>query len=151
MFHEQNKGVVFIETVVSIRAQRHTAIEAIPIPYGTYEDAPAYFKEAIMASEEEWSQHKKLIDTSERGFRYSMVKNLPYFHVWFGLDKGYGHVIENSKEFPYWFGKEVIAGMLDIGPELWRKPRYHHAGDNHIRQQEFLKDWEKWDWTAALS
>ncbi|CEP11049.1 hypothetical protein [Parasitella parasitica] len=150
MFHEQGKGVVFMETVINLRQQRHAVIEAIPIPYGVYEDAPAYFKEAIMASGEEWSQHKKVIDTSVRGFRNSMVPNLPYFHVWFGLDKGYGHVIEDSKDFPYWFGKEVIAGMMDIGPELWRKPRYHHSADNHARQQEFLKSWEKWDWTAAL-
>ncbi|KAI8981042.1 CwfJ C-terminus 1-domain-containing protein-like protein [Pilobolus umbonatus] len=150
MFHAQGKGVVFMETVVQIRSQRHTAIEVIPIPYGVYEDAPMYFKEAILMSEEEWSQHKKLIDTSDRGFRYSMVKNLPYFHVWFGLDKGYGHVIENSKDFPYWFGKEVIAGMLDIGPELWRKPRYHHSSEQPQRQAEFLKEWEKWDWTSAL-
>ncbi|KAI8646313.1 CwfJ C-terminus 1-domain-containing protein-like protein [Parasitella parasitica] len=150
MFHEQEKGVVFMETVINLRQQRHAVIEAIPIPYGIYEDAPAYFKEAIMASGEEWSQHKKVIDTSVRGFRNSMVPNLPYFHVWFGLDKGYGHVIENSKDFPYWFGKEVIAGMMDIGPELWRKPRYHHAAENHSRQQEFLKSWAKWDWTAAL-
>ncbi|KAG2212917.1 hypothetical protein INT46_010473 [Mucor plumbeus] len=150
MFHEQGKGVVFMETVLNLRQQRHAVIEAIPIPYGVYEDAPAYFKEAIMASGEEWSQHKKIIDTSVRGFRNSMVSNLPYFHVWCGLDKGYGHVIENTKDFPYWFGKEVIAGMMDIGPELWRKPRYHHAAENHSRQQEFLKSWEKWDWTAAL-
>lgn len=150
MFHEQGKGVIFMETVLSLRSQRHTVIEAIPIPYGVYEDAPAYFKEAIMASGEEWSQHKKLITTVERGFRNSLVKNLPYFHVWFGLDKGYGHVIEDSKDFPYWFGKEVIAGMLDIGPELWRKPRFYHPAENHQRQQEFLKSWEKWDWTAAL-
>ncbi|KAI8879397.1 hypothetical protein K501DRAFT_336113 [Backusella circina FSU 941] len=150
MFHEQGKGVVFMETVTNIRAHRHAVIEAIPLPYGEYEDAPAYFKEAIMVSGEEWSQHKKLIDTSERGFRNSIVKNLPYFHVWFGLDKGYGHVIENAKEFPYWFGKEVIAGMLDLGPELWRKPKYYHASENHQRQQAFRKNWEKWDWTAAL-
>ncbi|KAG1221502.1 hypothetical protein G6F67_009727 [Rhizopus microsporus] len=79
-----------------------------------------------------------------------MVKNLPYFHVWFGLDKGYGHVIEDSNSFPYWFGKETIAGMMDIGPELWRRPKYYHQSENHYRQQEFLKYWEKWDWTAAL-
>ncbi|KAK4513250.1 uncharacterized protein ATC70_011818 [Mucor velutinosus] len=150
MFHEQGKGVVFMETVINLRQQRHAVIEAVPIPYGVYEDAPAYFKEAIIASGEEWSQHKKIIDTSVRGFRHSMVPNLPYFHVWCGLDKGYGHVIENTKDFPYWFGKEVIAGMMDLGPELWRKPRYHHASENHARQQAFIKSWDKWDWTKAL-
>ncbi|CAO3613613.1 unnamed protein product [Cunninghamella blakesleeana] len=151
MFDEQNCGVVFMETVINLRSKRHTVIEAIPIPYGVYEDAPAYFKEAIMEAGEEWSQHQKVIDTSkERGFRQSMVRNLPYFHVWCGLDKGYGHVIENEKDFPYWFGKEVIGGMLDISPERWRKPKYHHKNENRARQQAFLKNWEKWDWTSSL-
>ncbi|KAL0075210.1 CwfJ C-terminus 1-domain-containing protein-like protein [Phycomyces blakesleeanus] len=150
MFHVQNKGVIFMETVTNIRGHRHTVIEAIPVPYGVYEDMPAYFKEAIMAVDEEWSQHKKLIDTTERGFRNSMVKNLPYFHVWCGLGKSYGHVIENEKEFPHWFGKEIIAGPLDIGPELWRRPKYHHYSESQTRQKEFLKSWEKWDWTASL-
>ncbi|CEI92892.1 hypothetical protein RMCBS344292_07139 [Rhizopus microsporus] len=150
MFHEQNRGTIFMETVVNLRSHRHTVIEAIPVPYDVYDDAPAYFREAIMSSEEEWSQHKKLIDTTERGFRRSMVKNLPYFHVWFGLDKGYGHVIENTSNFPYWFGKEVIAGMMDIGPELWRRPKFYDYSVNPHRQEEFLKSWEKWDWTSAL-
>ncbi|CAO3644300.1 unnamed protein product [Cunninghamella echinulata] len=151
MFDEQNCGVVFMETVTNLRSKRHTVIEAIPIPYGVYEDAPAYFKEAIMEAGEEWSQHKKLIDTAtDRGFRNSMVKNLPYFHVWCGLDKGYGHVIENEKDFPYWFGKEVIGGMLDISPEQWRKPKYHHKNENRKRQQAFIKNWSKWDWTLSL-
>ncbi|KAI8088679.1 CwfJ C-terminus 1-domain-containing protein-like protein [Halteromyces radiatus] len=150
MFDEQNCGVVFMETVTSLRSHRHTVIEAIPVPYGLYEDAPAYFKEGIMEAGEEWSQHKKLIDTSSRGFRHSMVKNLPYFHVWCGLDKGYGHVIENEKEFPYWFGKEIIGGMLDVGPELWRRPKYYQRKEDRTRQTKFLKNWEKWDWTAAL-
>ncbi|KAI9496028.1 CwfJ C-terminus 1-domain-containing protein-like protein [Zychaea mexicana] len=150
MFNEQGCGVVFMETVTNLRSHRHTAIECIPIPYGVYEEAPAYFKESILGVDEEWSQHKKLIETTSRGFRNSMVKDLPYFHVWCGLDSSYGHVIENSKEFPHWFGKETIAGMLDIGPELWRKPRYHHVSENRSRQLAFLKDWEQWDWTAAL-
>jgi hypothetical protein len=36
-----------------------------------------------LASESEWTQHKKLIDFSKRpgGFRRSMVPNLPYFAV----------------------------------------------------------------------
>jgi hypothetical protein len=37
-----------------------------------------------------------------------MVKNLPYFHVWFSPNEGYGHVIEEEKEFPGWFGKVCI-------------------------------------------
>lgn len=53
-----------------------------------------------MASESEWSQHKKLIDFSARpgGFRRAMVPNLPYFMVQWDHkgEKGYGHVIEGT-------------------------------------------------------
>lgn len=150
MFNEQGCGVIFMETSMKKHQHRHTMIEAIPVPYGTYEQAPAYFKEAMMAVDEEWSQHKKVIDTTERGIRKSLVKDLPYFHVWCGLESSYGHVIEDEKEFPYWFGKETIAGMLDIGPERWRRPKYYHYSENRPRQQAFLKNWEQWDWTASL-
>lgn len=44
MFHEQGKGVVFMELVKNIKYQRHTVIECIPVPYGTVEDAPMYFQ-----------------------------------------------------------------------------------------------------------
>jgi hypothetical protein len=58
-------------------------------------------QEAILQSEAEWSQHKKLIDFSRPGgFRRSMVPNLPYFMVQFDYkgEKGYGHVIEGALE-----------------------------------------------------
>ena len=63
------------------------------------------FKEALLSCDEEWSQHKKVIETSQKGFRYSITNKLPYFHVWFGLDKGYGHIIEDQTKFPKWTGK----------------------------------------------
>lgn len=62
-------------------------------------------QDALLSADEEWTQHRKIIETDSRGFRHSMVKDLPYFHVWFGLDSGFGHIIENEKDFPQWFGK----------------------------------------------
>lgn len=59
-------------------------------------------QESILASEAEWSQHKKVIDFSARpgGFRRAMVPNLPYFMVQFDHkgERGYGHVIEGTGE-----------------------------------------------------
>ena len=59
-----------------------------------------FYQESILASEAEWSQHKKLIDFSARpgGFRRAMVPNLPYFAIQFDYkgEKGYGHVIEGG-------------------------------------------------------
>jgi hypothetical protein len=55
-------------------------------------------QESILASESEWTQHKKLIDFSSRpgGFRRSLVSNMPYFMVQWDYkgEKGYGHIIE---------------------------------------------------------
>ena len=72
--------------------------------------APLTSQEAILASESEWSQHKKLIDFSARpgGFRRAMVPNLPYFMCSWDYksasaeqtrsdhagEKGFGHIIE---------------------------------------------------------
>ena len=69
MFSAQKKGVIFMEQVINLKWQKHTVIECIPVPMSIYEDAPAYFREAILSADEEWTQHKKLIDTSKNGFR----------------------------------------------------------------------------------
>ncbi len=99
MFAAQNKGVLFYETVINIKHQKHTYIEAVPLPADLFADAPAYFREGILAAESEWSQHQKVIDFSARpgGFRRAMVPNLPYFMVQWDYrgEKGYGHVIED--------------------------------------------------------
>ncbi|PLW18805.1 hypothetical protein PCANC_06650 [Puccinia coronata f. sp. avenae] len=105
MFAEKHdKGVVFYETVLSFKYQRHTYIEAVPIPWDLFNDIPAYFRESINSSESEWSQHKKLIDFSERpgGFRRSMVSQLPYFMIQWDYrgEKGFGHVIEGDDDHP---------------------------------------------------
>ncbi|CAG8595164.1 12615_t:CDS:2 [Racocetra fulgida] len=144
------EGVIFMETVVNLKYQNHTVIECIPMPWDLAQDAPAYFKEGIMESGGEWSQNKKLVDTSKTGFRRSMVKELPYFHVWFGLDKGFGHVIEKEKSFPRWFGKEIVAGVCDLPPDVWRRPKKQNPRDNSTRVSEFMKKWKKWDWTTIL-
>ncbi|RGB39497.1 CwfJ C-terminus 1-domain-containing protein-like protein [Rhizophagus diaphanus] len=150
MFADEDRGVIFMETVINMKWNNHTVIECIPMPWDLAQDAPAYFKEGILESSGEWSQNRKLIDTSKATFRRSMVKELPYFHVWFGLDKGYGHVIEKEKSFPSWFGKEIAAGICDLPPNVWRKPKKLNPRDNPNRVQEFMKKWEKWDWTKML-
>lgn len=46
--------------------------------------------------------------------------------------------------------QEVVAGMMDLPPHLWRKPRFQHQSENRERQRAFLQNWSKYDWTAAL-
>lgn len=128
MFAKQDKDVVFLETVVGLAKQRrHCMIECIPLPQGIAKEAPLYFKKAIDEVEEEWSQHnaKKLIDTSEKGLRGSIPENFPYFHVEFGLNKGFVHVIDDENNFKTGFGLNVIRGMLQLAEEdMHRRRRY---------------------------
>jgi hypothetical protein len=44
MYAEEDKGVIFYETVISLKWQKHTCIECVPLPWEHYEDIPAYFK-----------------------------------------------------------------------------------------------------------
>lgn len=152
MFAEHDKGVVFMETVLNLANCYHTVIECIPLPWGDAEDAPGYFKEGLLGVDEEWSRHAKVIETKERTFRRSMSSQLPYFHVWFHPDGGYGHVIEDHAKFPRYFGQEIIAGILNLDPMQWRRPTKYPLSEGISRAQEFKANhgWEKFDWTKML-
>ncbi|KAL4251855.1 Cwf19-like protein [Abortiporus biennis] len=171
MFAEQDKGVVFYETVISLKWQNHTVIECVPLPWDKFEEIPGYFKESILMSEAEWSQHKKLIDFSSRpgGFRRAMVPNLPYFMVQFDYkgEKGYGHVIEGASEglqdeddqanqdpssgtFPKFFAGEIIGNVMELEPRQWRRPKRIDSRFNKERVAKFRKMYDKFDWTGMI-
>ena len=44
MFAKEDKGVVFYETVISLKWQRHTCIECVPLPWAQYDVIPQFFK-----------------------------------------------------------------------------------------------------------
>ncbi|KAI5454070.1 Pre-mRNA-splicing factor cwf19 [Naganishia albida] len=177
MFAKENKGVLFFETVINLKHQKHSYIEAVPLPANEFADAPAYFRESIMASESEWSQHKKLIDFSARpgGFRRAMVPNLPYFMVHWDYkgEQGYGHVIEGTDdapgkgmddedsgmvhegdtgggEFPRYFAQEIIGNMMGLEPRKWRKPRRADPALNQARKAKLGNKFQPFNWTLQL-
>ncbi|KAI0801739.1 CwfJ C-terminus 1-domain-containing protein-like protein [Irpex lacteus] len=172
MFAAEDKGVVFFETVLSLKHQKHTFIECIPLAWEHFDEIPGYFRESILMSETEWSQHKKLIDFSSRPFRRAMVPNLPYFMVQFDYkgEKGYGHVIEGtgeatemgdednavdegargSGEFPRFFAAEIIGSVLELEPRKWRHPRKIDYRHNKDRVAKFKKQYGEYDWTGML-
>ncbi|KDQ62188.1 hypothetical protein JAAARDRAFT_30088 [Jaapia argillacea MUCL 33604] len=174
MFAEEDEGVVFFETVLSFKKQNHTFIECIPVPWEQFEEVPAYFRESILTSETEWSQHRKLIDFSARpgGFRRAMVPNLPYFMVQFDYkgEKGYGHVIEGTGEvadegdeeggidegakgggeFPRYFAGEIIGNLLELEPRRWRHPKKVDLKRNKERVAEFKRKYDRFDWTGMI-
>lgn len=44
MFAEEDKGVIFYETVISLKWQKHTCIECVPLPWAQYDIIPQFFK-----------------------------------------------------------------------------------------------------------
>jgi hypothetical protein len=44
MFAEDDKGVIFYETVISFKQQKHTFIECVPVPWAEFEVLPGYFR-----------------------------------------------------------------------------------------------------------
>lgn len=159
MYHDQGRDVVFYENAAAPHRKMHAAMQVVPLPYSLGETAPAFFREAILSSDEEWTQHKKLIDTAARArdgfgklaFRRSIAKEMPYFHAWFDLDGGLGHIVEDSNRWPRGdlFAREIIGGMLDVEPNVIKKQGRWHRSDP--RQEPFKKRWRKFDWTRVLT
>ncbi|KAI9839964.1 MAG: hypothetical protein M1819_000156 [Sarea resinae] len=163
MYTAQGRAVLFYENAAQPHRRQHALMAAVPLPYSLGETAPAFFKEAILASDEEWTQHKKLIDTLARArgdaglgklaFRRSLVKEMPYFHVWFALDGGLGHVVEDANRWPKGdlFAREVLGGMLDVGPEVVKRQGRWTRGADARRVEAFRTRWAKFDWTKVLT
>ncbi|KAG8661140.1 hypothetical protein MANES_02G214300v8 [Manihot esculenta] len=154
MFAQQEKDVVFLETVMGLAQQRHHClIECVPLPREVAKQAPLYFKKAIDEAEDEWSQHnaKKLIDTSVKGLRGSIPKDFPYFHVEFGPDKGFVHVIDDETQFQNSLGLDVIRGMLGLPEEnIYGRRRHESVKKQKQSLSNFARDWKIFDWTKQL-
>ncbi|KAK4902173.1 Pre-mRNA-splicing factor cwf19 [Elasticomyces elasticus] len=158
-----DRGVVFYENAAHPGKNHHAAMMAVPLPWELAETAPAYFKEAILAGDELWGQHKPLIDTlalsrdpsknyGRFAFRKALAKEMPYFHVWFSVDGGIGHVIEDGGRWPKGdlFAREVLGGMLDVGPQVIKRQGRWTKGADGKRVEGFRKRWGEFDWTTVL-
>ncbi len=160
MYHDQGRDVIFYENAARPHLMRHAGLHVVPLPYSLGETAPAFFKEAFLTTEDEWSQHKKIIDTlakSKQGlgklaFRRTLVAQMPYFHVWFDLDGGIGHVVEEPDRWPRgdFFAREIIGGMLGLEPDVIKRQGTWKRGLDP-RIEVFRKRWRKFDWTRVLT
>ena len=159
LYHDQGREVVFYENAAAPQRRMHAALVVVPIPYEMGDMAPAFFREAMLSADEEWSQHKKIIDTGKRAkeglgklaFRRSIAKEMPYFHAWFTLDGGLGHVVEDAGRWPKGdlFAREIIGGMLDAAPDVIKRQGRWSRNDHRV--DGFGKRWRKFDWTRVLT
>lgn len=161
MYHDQGRDVVFYENAACPPRRAHAAMAAVPVPYAQGAVAPAFFREAMLAADEEWSQHPKVIDTLARAtdgglgraaFRRSLAREAPYFHAWFALDGGLGHVVEDPRRWPPGdrFAREVLAAVVGADPALARRQGRWDARADGPRADAWRRTWRRFDWTRAL-
>ena len=147
MFDHSNMDVIFTECYTDPAKLSHMFIDCIPVPKDEGSMAPMYFKKAILESDTEWAQNKKLIDTRQKGLKSSVPLGLPYFFVDFNNEGGFAHVIEDSSLFPHYFAKEVIGGMIDAEPRLWLKPPFENFEQQRRKCLKVKELWAPYDWT----
>ncbi|WFD35416.1 Pre-mRNA-splicing factor cwf19 [Malassezia cuniculi] len=176
----ENCAMVFFETVLSLREQKHTFIEAVPVPSDVFDEIPAYFNVALSEVESEWADHAKIIKFSEsRPFQRSMVSRLPYFMVQWDYkgQRGYGHVIESRddevsltssarrggyEEPTYDDGDHVGGGAFPrwfaqeiLGNLLDLPPNRWRVPDRvrdaNRRVEQYRRAWDAYDWTHLIN
>ncbi|PVD27440.1 hypothetical protein C0Q70_12599 [Pomacea canaliculata] len=136
MFASKDQDLIVMEASMHLKHFPHMCVECIPLDQETGSMAPIYFKKAIMEAGPEWSNNKKLVDLSKKDIRHA---------------GGFAHVIEDEQRFPSYFGREIVGGMLDAEPALWRKHHREVFEDQRCKVLEFAEWWKPYDWTQQLS
>lgn len=173
-YKEYKRGVIFIEDAVDDgKYQRnHAHILAIPIPITQFNQARGFFKQGILSNSndlDENSYRTAVIDTQAKsrelgsrrrqsGFKQLISKEAPYYHTWFNLDGGIGHVIEDIDNWPKYdlFTRQIVGeGLLkNDDPILVNSTKNYkkwvssaHKGEEKDRVDRFRKKWNIYDWT----
>jgi len=147
MFLSQGEDCVFMETAMGFKRHPHMIIECIPVPEDMGAMLPMYYQKAIQECETEWTNNVKLVKLKDRNIARSVPKGLPYFHVDFGLDNGFAHVIEEEENWNRRFGHEVVGGMLDVEARTMRNPPHEQFEQQKAKVIQFGEMWAKFDWT----
>lgn len=157
MWARHGKAVLFYEDAVDRSVRAHAHIYAVPVPRSALSSAPGFFGEAFKGGEDEWRSHRDVVDTLSKSqtagkyaFRSSIAKEAPYFHAWFDINGGAGHVVEDTRAWPKndRFARSILAGMLDSDPIL---PRQSTRWDVPIPERDYFeKRWRDYDWTRDI-
>lgn len=141
---------------VKSRCRQHAVLHAIPIPVTSDsqgEDSPAqlapiFFHKALAESESgEWNINRSVVKLRDKSLTDCIPPQLDYFYVDFAGGSGLAHVIEDADRFPATFGEEVLAGLLELGPESSRRSKPQSFGEQCERVNEFCRQWSDFDIT----
>jgi hypothetical protein len=158
MWNRHGRSVIFYENAVDRSIHAHAHIYAVPIPRGSLASVPGFFGTAFQGGEDEWRSHRDVIDTQRKAqtagkyaFRTSIAKEAPYFHVWFDINGGTGHIVEDTRSWPRGdgFARSIVGGILDSDPILARQSTKWHDVPPAERDY-FEKRWKAYDWTKDI-
>jgi hypothetical protein len=155
MYAKRGKDIIMVETVLPNTGFWQTKLEIVPAPFHVVQDAPIYFKSAMVEQTEEWGTHNKVLSTTfQKPLKSVLPKHFPYFHVEWGnvatsSSTGFAQIIESS-DFRHDFGLDTLAGMMDLEPiRMQRKQKFSY--DEEKRGiADFLAKWKEFDWTLKL-
>ncbi|KAJ1479514.1 CwfJ C-terminus 2-domain-containing protein-like protein [Baffinella frigidus] len=113
-------------------------------------NAPMYFKKALSECENEWdAQNKQIIDTKGvKKLSSKIPRHMPYFSVEFGLQGGFAHVVENEQKFSKAFGRDILAGILNLPAQTLARQRSSIEEEKQLAQG-FEASFKPFDWTAS--
>ena len=146
----QNRSFVFMECVTKANdARRHAFIDCVPTPRNmTTDDVRSHFYKALQDADDEWSQNKRILDTSLKGGLRSSLprRQFPYFYADFRLDQGLAQVIEDVERFGGAdFGRDLMASLLGVPRAEWRAQRSKPDDCAYFAQK-----FKPFDWTRQL-
>ena len=150
MFAANGEDCIFMETAMGFRKHPHCIIECVPLDEELGSMSAMYFQKAIQECETEWSDNQKLVKLKDRRIAKSIPKGLPYFHVDFGMDAGFAHMIEDEGAWNRRFGHEVVGGMVDVEARLMRNPPTEQFQEQKLKVIKFANIWKEFDWTKDL-
>lgn len=155
MYARERKGIILCETVMPNKNFWQTKIEVIPVPFSQLQDAPIYFKSALVEQAEEFGTHTKLLKTSgNKQLRSVIPKKFPYFSIDWGnisssSSTGYAQIIESSS-FPRDFGLDTLAGMMELDPVRFHRKKKFPKGFEAELVADFSAKWKAFDWTQRI-
>lgn len=155
LYARERKGIILCETVLPNKNFWQTKVEVIPVPFAQLQDAPIYFKSALVEQAEEFGTHTKLLQTSStKQLRSVIPKKFPYFSIdWGNISSsnstGYAQIIESSG-FPRDFGLDTLAGMMEVDPIRFNRKSKFAKGFEAKLVTDFSAKWKSFDWTRRL-
>ena len=137
-----------------------------------------YFTNALSQADEEWTQHKKIINfTAEKSLKRCIPQHFQFISVeWESRDEGGGegggggggrqglaHIIEDERRIRSDFALDVVAGMLKKDPLRFRAKQGGGGGvsaaaaaiadgEDEKRVRDFLAKYEydTFDWVKYI-